>query len=222
MEHGMRTVVAGVAAALAVGLGAGPAAASEPAAEPASAPAGWVVENPRADGTFDTNAGSATIVDTTSGVTLSCPAIGGWGRAPSGMLRPQDLFGESGVTTYSDEGGGCTGPADGVEIFSSPGILFAPGVYDAAADRVDGAAYPELWVLGIEAPGCSVDIYAQDPLAPAPLGYDNGTGTLDIGPVESVVTRADGTGCAGIAQVGDEVTFATTLEATPVFTVRPA
>jgi hypothetical protein len=102
-------------------------------------------------------------------------------------------------------------------------MAFWPEAYDAAADRVSGAALPWLWALAIEAPGCWVEMYAEDPdFQQAPLTYDNRTGTLDIGPVEVVVTLADGAGCAGLAQAGDAMTFEATLVATPAFTVRPA
>ena len=220
MEHRLRVAVAAVVAAVAVAGGGSPAGAG-PAEAPDADVTGWLVENPDPDGTFEIHEGSATVTNVASGATVSCPVLSGWGRADDGTLRPQDLFGETGGTAYGYEGGGCTAPRPIDGIISSPGMVFHPETYDAAADRVDGAAYPWLWVSGIDAPDCVIDMYAVDANAPAPLTYDNRTGTLDIGPVVGEVTRADGAGCAGLARVGDSVTFETTVVATPVFTVRP-
>ena len=177
--------------------------------------------NPRADGGYDTDAGSAS-VHLASGATIECSVTAGWGRADSGTSRPNDFFGETGVTTY----GGCTGPGPaGLEVISSPGMVFVAEAYDAGTDRISGSAYPWTWGLFLDAPDCQVVLYAQDANAPAPLAYDNATTTLDLGPIAVVVTRADGAGCAGLAAVGDEATYETTVvagsEATPGFTVRP-
>lgn len=217
MEHRMRVAVAAVVAAVAVGVGAGPAGAG-----PAEAAVdGWIVDNPDPDGMFDTDEGSVTVTNVTSGVAVSCPLLQGWGSADSATLRPQDTFGETGFTSYGYEGGGCTAPIPITGVLSSPGMLFHPQTYDAGADRVDGSAYPWLWASAIEAPDCWIDMYAADSDAPAPLTYDNETGTLDLGPVVAEVAAADGAGCAALAQVGDTMTFETRLVATPVFTVRP-
>jgi hypothetical protein len=221
MEHRMRVAVAAVAtavvAAVAVAVGAGPAGAGQAEA----AVDGWIVDNPDPDGMFETYEGSVTITNVTSGAAVSCPVLEGWGSADSRTLRPQDVFGETGFTTYGYEGGGCTAPTPITGVVSSPGMVFHPETYDAGADRVDGSAYPWLWASAIEAPDCWIDMYAVDSDAAAPLTYDNGTGTLDLGPVVGEVTAADGAGCAALAQVGDSVTFETTLVATPVFTVHP-
>jgi hypothetical protein len=217
MEHRMRVAVAAVVAAVAVAVGAGPAGAG-----PAEAAAdGWIVENPDPDGMFETYEGSVTVTNVTSGAAVSCPLLDGWGSADSGTLRPQDTFGETGFTRYGYEGGGCTAPTPITGVLSSPGMVFHPQTYDAGADRVDGSALPWLWASAIEAPDCWIDMYAVDSDAPAPLSYDNEAGTLDLGPVVAEVAAADGAGCAALAQVGDSVTFETTLVATPVFTVRP-
>ena len=225
MGHRMRSAVAAAAAVAAVtvvsGAGAAEAADTAGAASgPSPAGTGWVVANPDPDGLYETHEGSATLVNVTSGVTVSCTAIGGWGRADSGTLRPQDVFGETGMTTYGYEGG-CTGPAPGSGLVSTPGMVFAPEAYDAATDTIDGAAYPWLWALALDAPGCFVEMYAEDPDAAAPLTYDNGTGALEIGPVVAVVTSTDGPACAGLAQVGDTMAYEASLVATPTFTVRP-
>jgi hypothetical protein len=199
---GMAVAVAGVA----------PASASAPET-------GWVVENPQADGLYETNEGSVTVANVTTGATISCSEVSGWGNADSGTIRPQDWFASSGITVYS----ACTGPgATDLEVISSPDMIYTPGSYDAGADRVTGTAYPLAWGLFLDAPDCQVDMYSQDEFLSAPLTYDNPTGTLDVDPLEVTVTRADGAGCAGVAAVGDVVTFATTLVATPAFTVRPA
>jgi hypothetical protein len=222
--HRMNVVGAAVVGALALALGAGVGpAAGDPAEAEAAAPAptvtGWVVENPRADGLYDTFQGSATIGGAAGGTTITCPLTDGWGRAESGTVRPQDWFASSGVTTY----GGCTGSGvAGLEIVSSPEMIFAPDAYDSAADRIIGSAYPGVWSLFLDAPDCQVDLYAVDSDAPTPLTYDNRTGTLDVDPIPVVATRAEGPGCAGLAQVGDVLTFEPTVVATPVFTVRPA
>jgi hypothetical protein len=112
--------------------------------------------------------------------------------------------------------------AAGVEVFSSPGTVFVAETYDAASDRISGSAYPWLWGLFLETPDGQVDLYPADSNAPVPFTYDNRTATLDAGPVGLVVSRADGTGCTDLAEVGDELTFETTLVVTPRFTVRPA
>jgi hypothetical protein len=179
---------------------------------------GWVVDNPRADGLYDTHQGSATI-GLASGATISCSLVDGWGRAESGTLRPQDWFASTGVTSY----GGCTGagPA-GVEVFSSPEMIFAPDSYDAGADRITGSTYTWIWGLFMDAPDCQIDLYPVDSDAPVPLTYDNPTATLDTGPIVVVATRADGAGCAGLAEVGDVLTYDTTFVVTPGITVRPA
>lgn len=218
MVHRRHVVRGAIVAALAVAVGAGPAAA-EPAEAPAPTVTGWVIENPRADGLYDTFEGSTTIV-LASGETVSCPLIDGWGRAHSGTVRPQDWFAVSGVTAFDN----CTGPGAAAElqVWSSPEMVFAPDAYDAAADRIMGTAYAWTWGLFLETPDCQVDVYAADPDGQAPLTYDNPTATLDTEPLAVVATRADGPGCAGLAQVGDELTFETTFVATPGFTVRPA
>jgi hypothetical protein len=43
-----------------------------------------------------------------------------------------------------------------------------------------------------------------------------------VGPIPVVVEEADGTQCAGLGEVGDQMTYAFTYVATPGFTVRPA
>lgn len=225
MAYRRGAAVAAIVAALAVPTVAvaGPAEAGpgDSTATAATATAtGWVVENPSANGVFETNAGSTTVGGTAGGGTISCPVVSGWGRADSGTLRPNDFFGETGVTNATP----CTGGpgAAGLEVISSPGTVFVPETYDTAADRISGSAYPWLWGLFLEAPDCQVDLYAVDPNAPVPFTYDNPTGTLDAGPFDVVVTRAEGAGCADLAAVGDELTYDTTLVATPAFTVRPA
>jgi hypothetical protein len=212
--HRISAAVAAIVVTTAVAAGAGQAAAGT--AEAGTA-AGWVVENPRPDGVFDIGDGSASL--RFAGGTIECPVVAGWGRADSGTLRPNDFFGETGVTSYAD----CTGPGTaGLTVDSSPGTVFVPEAYDAGADRISGSAYPWTWGLFLTAPECQVDLYPQDSNAPAPLTYDNATATLATGPVDLVVTRAEGTGCADLPEVGDEVTYETTVVATPGFTVRPA
>lgn len=219
MLHRMGAAAAAIVATLVVAVGAGPAAAG-PAEAPASTPTGWVVDNPSANGVYETNEGSATVVLAT-GAAVSCPVVSGWGRADSGTLRPQDVFGETGATHYG--GGGCTGPGGAsVDIGSSPGMVFAPESYDAETDVVTGSALPWVWGMFMDWADCQIDMYPLDSNAPAPLTYDNRTGTLDLGPVAVEVTRAAGPGCVGLAQVGDHMTFQTTVVATPRFTVRPA
>jgi hypothetical protein len=212
----MRVTAVAIAVSVMIVGGAGPAAAG---AGPTEASAtGWLVENPRTDGLFDTHEGSATI-GLASGVTISCPLVDGWGRADSGTLRPQDLFGETGINTFA----GCTGTgAAGLEVVSSPSMGLAPDAYDAGADRISGSALPQVWGLFLDAPDCELTLYAVDSDAPAPLTYDNRTATLDVGPIPVVVDEAAGTGCAGLGEVGDEMTYAFTYVATPGFTVRPA
>jgi len=209
---------AGIAAvALVAALAGTPAVAADEAPSPAAT--GWVVENPSPDGIFATNEGSVSVVGAGTGVAITCPVLSGWGRADSATLRPNDFFGETGVTNAGD----CTGPGSaGVEVISSPGTVFVAETYAAAADRIGGSAYPWLWGLFLEAPDCQVDLYAVDANAPAPLAYDNATATLEAGPIDVVATRAEGTGCADLATVGDRMTFQARLVATPGFTVHPA
>ena len=216
MQHRIRTVVAAVVVASAAASGVGPAAA---APAEAAEPTGWVVENPRADGLFLTDEGSATVVNVTTGATVSCPVLYGSGEARSRTMRPQDLFGSTEFTAYGYEAGGCTGP--GLGILSTPNLGFAVDAHDAAADRVDGSAVPLGWGFALDAPDCLAEAYPEVVGAASPLTYDNRTGAFEIGPVDVVVTRADGPGCAGLARVGDDMTFEATLVATPAFTVRP-
>lgn len=207
-----------VVAALAAGMGAGPAAGMTAAEPGGSAAEGWVVENARADGFYDTDGGSATVVDA-GGATLACPVVSGWGYADNGTVRPQDSFASSGGTLYS----GCTGPgAEEVQVLSSPGLQFIAEGYDASADLVTGVTYPLLWGLFLDAPDCDVSLYPPVNDVVAPLSYDNRTATLRSGPLAVVAERVDGTDCAGLPQVGDEVTFETTMVMSPGFTVRPA
>jgi hypothetical protein len=151
----MSVTAAAIAASVIIAGGAGPAAGAGPGPGPAETTAtGWLVENPRADGLFDTHEGSATI-GLADGATISCPLVDGWGRADSGTLRPQDLFGETGVNTYA----GCTGDgAAGLEVFSSPSLGFAPEAYDTATDRISGSAYPQVWGLFLDAPDCEITL----------------------------------------------------------------
>jgi hypothetical protein len=229
----MRSRMGAIAAALATvavavttvvaPAGAAPASASTPSSTRTStstSESGWVVENPRVDGLYETNEGSVTIANVTTGATISCSGVSGWwGRADSGTIRPQDWFANSGVTVYD----ACTGPGPAdLQVISTPDLVFLADSYDAGADRVSGTAYPLTWGLFLDSPDCQVDMYAPDADVSAPLTYDNPTGTLDVEPVEVVATRAEGPGCAGVAAVGDVLTFATTLVLTPAFTVRPA
>lgn len=218
MDHRLRVAVAAALAAVAIAAGAGPAGAG-----PAEAPdvAGWIVENPAPNGMSETNEGAVTITNVTSGVTVSCPAVSGAVRADTDTIRPQDVFGETGFTHYGYEGGGCTAPTPIAGVLSSPGMVFHPQTYDAGADRVTGLALPWFWASAIEAPDCFIEMNATDPDSEAPLTYDNRTGTLELGPVVAEVGRVEGTGCAALAQVGDSMTFETTLVATPAFTVLP-
>jgi hypothetical protein len=218
----VRRISAAVAAIVAATAGAVTVGAGQVAADAAAGTAaGWVVVNPRADGGYDTDEGSASL-HLAGGATISCPLTAGWGRADSATLRPNDFFGETGVTTY----GSCAGPGPaGVDVISSPGMVFVAEAYDAGADRITGSAYPWTWGVFLDAPDCQVDLYPRDSNAPAPLTYDNATSTrpatLTTGPIDVVVARADGAGCAGVAAVGDEATYETTVVASPGFTVRP-
>ena len=206
-----------VAAALAAGTGAGPVAGMATAGPGGPAAEGWVVEGARADGFYETDAGSATVVGA-GGATLACSVVSGWGYAANGTLRPQDSFASSGGAVYS----GCTGLGpEGVEVISSPGLLFIAEGHDASADLVTGVTYPLTWGLLLDAPECDVSLYpAVDDVAP--LSYDNRTATLRSGRLAVVAEQVEGTDCAGLPQVGDEVTFETTLVMSPAFTVRPA
>ena len=218
MQRRIRTVVAAVAVASAAMGGAGPAAAGP--AE-ATEPAGWVVENPWANGNFLTDEGSTTIVNVRTGATVSCPVLQGSGWTRNGTVAPTALFGSTQFTTYGYEAGGCTGPTPVLGVISTPNLYFAADAYDAAADRVHGSAVPLGWGALLDTPDCQVDMYPEEVATDWPLTYDNSTGILDIGPVDVVVTAADGAGCAGLAQVGDPLTFEATLVASPIFTVRP-
>jgi hypothetical protein len=207
-----------VVAALAAGTGAGPAAGMAAAGPGGSAAGGWVVENARADGFYDTDGGSATVVDA-GGATLACSVVSGWGYADNGTVRPQDSFASSGVTLYS----GCTGPGvEDVQVVSSPGLDFVAEGYDASTDLVTGVTYPLLWGLFLDAPECDVSLYPPVNDVVAPLSYDNRTATLRSGQLTVVAVQVDGTDCPGLPQVGDEVTFETTMVVSPGFTVRPA
>jgi hypothetical protein len=219
MPQIMPAALAGTVAALAIALGAGPSAAGTiTASGPTSPVTSWVVENFRADGTFDTPAGSATIVDAATGATISCETIDGLGRADSGTYRPQDSF----ATTYITQYGSCAGPgATGFEVFSTGYRLRATG-YDAGADSITGLAIVDIWEMWLTTPECDVSLFPTDPLAQVPLTYDNRTSTVDTGTVTVAVYVTSGTDCAGLPEVGDEMTFETTLVASPGFTVRPA
>lgn len=220
MPHITRTVLAGTVAALAIALGVAPATAEPVPSGPASGGPvdGWVVENPRADGSFDTRAGSATVVDPDTGATLSCAAIDGLGYAESGTYRPQDWF----ASTYISQYGSCTGPgATGLEVFS-PEIRFVATAHDPAADRVTAVGIVDIWGLLLTRPSCSVSLYPTDPLDLVPLTYDNRTATFATDPVTVEVSDAVGDECTGLPEVGDVLTFGTTLVASPGFTVRPA
>ncbi|HEY8543958.1 MAG TPA: hypothetical protein VIL36_02880, partial [Acidimicrobiales bacterium] len=161
--------------------------------------------------------GSVTVAGLGDG-PMTCVTTDGWGIADSGTIRPQDVFGEVGVTTYVS---GCTGGPPGLEMYSAPGTVLWPESYDAATDRVTGEAYPWLWAMWVAAPDCDVDLYAVDPFAGAPLTFDNATATLAYGPIEAEVTAAEGTGCDGVAAVGDRATVEITIVASPGFTVHP-
>jgi hypothetical protein len=179
---------------------------------------GWVVENPRADNLFDTTAGSATIVDSTTGATIACSAVEGIGRADSGTIRPNDWFGSTVMTAYSS----CTGPGTpDAEVFS-PEIRLAPTSYDPATDIVTGFGIVDIWGLFPTTPTCDVTLYPTDPLVEVPMTYDNGTKTVELGPVTTAVYEATGADCSAFPAEGQEMTFSTTLVASPGFTVRPA
>ena len=214
-----RTCVAvAVVAALAAGMGAGPAGGTTAAAPGGPAAEGWVVENARADGFYETYAGSATIVDA-DGATVACPVVSGWGYAEDGTVRPQDSFASAAWTIYS----GCTGPwAEDVEVISSPDLWFMAQGYDASADLVTGVTYPLAWGVFLDAPECDVSLYQPVNDVVAPMSYDNRTATVRSGRLVVEVHQVDGTDCAGLPQVGDEVTFETTMVMSPAFTVRPA
>lgn len=220
MRRSLRaTAGAALMAALVVTLGTGPAAGGPFRASERPAPVdGWVVENPRPDGTFDAVAGSATIADTVTGDTISCTTVDGWGNADSGTLRPQDWFAWARMTTYTS----CTGLGGTWEYVFSPEIRVGADHYDPATDRITGDATVDIWGLFPTATGCDLSLYPIDPQAEVPMTYDNRSHTMDIGPVELVVEVADGPGCAGLPEVGDRMTFETTLVASPGFTVRPA
>jgi hypothetical protein len=183
-----------------------------------TAVSGWVVENQDPEGMFVAWAGSVTVTGVAGGA-VTCPLTDGFGWADSGTLRPQDVFAEVGITSYHS---GCTGsgPA-GLEVYSTPGTVLHAESYDAVTDRISGAAYPWLWGMLLDAPDCQVDLYPIDSNAGAPLTFDNGTATIELGPIEVAVTSAEGAGCAGLAAVGDEMTVDLTVVATPGFTVHP-
>lgn len=102
-----------------------------------------MVENARADGFYDTDGGSLTVIDA-GGATLACPIVSGWGYADNGTVRPQDSFASSGGTLYS----GCAGPGiEEVQVISSPAYSSSPRGYDASADLVPGVTYPLTWGL---------------------------------------------------------------------------
>lgn len=217
----MRRIVVVAVVVAGVVLGALPVAGPAGAGAGTRADAavsGWVVANQDPDGMFTTDEGSITIAGVGGG-EVSCPLASGFGWADSGTLRPQDFFGEVGTTTYD---AGCTGPGSaGLAVYSSPGTVLVAETYDAATDEIEGSAYPWLWGLFMETPGCQIDLYPVDSNAGAPLTFANATATLELGPVEVAVTRAEGAGCAGLPAVGDELTAELTLVATPGFTVHP-
>lgn len=221
MPHCARLKWAGMVAALAVVLGAAPVVAA-PGPMPASAlaaPVGWVVENLNADGwSYEFASGSATLVDDGPGAMISCQTYGGWGRALDGTIPQDGAIGENWASIYDS----CTGPgADGLEV-ESIYLWYGPTDYDAEADRVTGWAAADIWTLGLTWPDCLVDLYNLDPSTHVPMTYDNRSRTLTFGPITATVARADGGGCAGRPEVGDVMTFETTLVvASPGFTVRP-
>ena len=134
-------------------------------------------------------------------------------------VRPQDWFASSGIISYAD----CAGPgAAGLEVASTPGMVFAPDGYDAETDRITGTTYTMTWALGLLTPDCTITLYPPDDTVGTPLTYDNPTATLHTGPVALVVALVEGTGCDDLAHVGDEMTFETTIVPDPGFTVRPA
>lgn len=222
MTHCTRLKWAGLVAALAVVLGATPAiAAPGPGSASAlTAPAGWVVENLNPDGwSYEFASGSATLVDTGSGATISCQVSGGWGRALNETVPQDGAIGENWASIYDS----CTGlGADDLEV-DSIYLWYGATEHDAAADRVTGWAAADLWTLGLTWPDCLVDLYNVDPNTLVPMTYDNRARTLTFGPITASVAKAEGGGCAGRPAVGDVMTFETTLVvASPGFTVRPA
>ena len=221
MPHRTRPRWAGMVAALAVVLGAAPADAAPGTgtAPTLAAPAGWSVENLNPDGwSYEFASGSATLVDTGSGATISCQAYGGWGRALNGTIPQDGSIGENWASIYDS----CTGPgAEDLEV-DSIYLWYGPTDYDAGADRVTGWAAADIWTLGLTWPDCLVDMYNVDPNTHVPMTYDNRSRTLTFGPITASVMKADGDGCAGRPDVGDVMTFETTLVvAAPGFTVRP-
>ena len=205
----VRRIAVVMGMALVVALGA-PAGAQAPVS-------GWVVENQDPEGMFVAAEGSISVLGLAGG-TVTCPLTDGFGWADSATLRPLDVFAEVGITNYS----GCSGPVPaGLQVFSTPGTVLHAETYDAAADRVSGAAYPWVWGMALVAPDCLVDLYPIDHDAGAPLTFDNRTATIELGPVETQVTHADGAGCAGLAAVGDEMEVELTVVASPGFTVHP-
>jgi hypothetical protein len=220
MPRSTRAALARTAIALAITAGAGTGLATAGAATAATeaVTTGWIVENPHPDDLFETREGSATIVDSATGATISCAVVDGVGRADSGTIRPNDWFGATIMTTYTS----CTGPGGpGIEVFS-PEIRMVPTAYDPVTDSLTGFAIVDIWGLFPAAPGCDVTLYATNPLYEAPMTYDNGNSTIDIGPVTAEVYEATGPGCSAFPPVGGEMTFETTLVASPGFTVRPA
>ena len=207
--------VAAIMAGAAVTAGVGTAAAAPVEAEAAT---GWVVTTPDTDSLYEIHQGTAS-VRLAGGTTMTCPVISGWGRASAGTVPANANYSETGATGF----GRCAGsPVAGLQVVSAPHMGITATAYDAAADRVAGPAYPRMWGLFLDAPGCRVSLYPEGPNAGVPSSYDNRTATLGIGPIDVVVARADGTACAGLAAVGDEVTYRSTVVATPGFTVRPA
>jgi len=229
MSRSTRAALARTVIALAVTAGAGTglttagaattaAAAAEAEAGPVAVTTGWVVENPHPDDLFETREGSATIVGSATGATIDCAVVDGVGRADSGTIRPNDWFGATIITTYTS----CTGPGGpGIEVFS-PEIRMVPTAYDPVTDSLTGFAIVDIWGLFPTAPGCDGTLYATDPLVEVPMSYDNVTSTIEIGPVTTEVDEATGPDCSAFPPVGGEMTFETTLVASPGFTVRPA
>jgi hypothetical protein len=162
--------------------------------------------------------GSVTLVGE-SGATISCQTSGGWGRALDRTIPQDGAIGENWGSIYDS----CTGPgADGLEV-QSVYIWYGPTDYDAETDRVTGWASADLWALGLIWPDCEVDLYNVDPSTHVRMTYDNRSRTLTFGPITASVDRTSGVGCAGLPEVGDVMTFETTLDvASPGFTVRPA
>ena len=215
MRFRIGAAVAAIVVGTAVTAGAGTAAAAPVEAE---AVTGWVVSTPDTDGIYEIHQGNAS-VRLASGTTMSCPIASGWGRASARTVPGNGGYSETGNTAF----GRCTGsPVAGLQVLSAPHMGITASTYDAVADRVAGPAYPRMWGLFLDAPGCRVSLYPEDPTAGVPSSYHNRTATLGIGPIDVVVARADGPACAGLAAVGDEVTYRSSVVATPGFTVRPA